>query len=126
MKPICVTCQRFYRMSKSGFYFIEAMPGPPACDCAAAGNLEKPKQHGADVHAKTCAVYTRRDAMPGTAEPARWSPYKLWCGDLWECGGCGHKLISGVGRGPISEHYREDFAGLVSRYSADQFTVNDC
>lgn len=26
MKPICVKCQRFYRMKKSGFYFIEGMP----------------------------------------------------------------------------------------------------
>ena len=27
------------------------------CDCIASGNPEKPKQHGADPHAKNCAVY---------------------------------------------------------------------
>lgn len=26
MKPICVSCQRFYRPIKNGFYFIEGMP----------------------------------------------------------------------------------------------------
>lgn len=26
MKPICVPCQRFYRMKKGGFYFLEQMP----------------------------------------------------------------------------------------------------
>jgi hypothetical protein len=27
------------------------------CDCIASGNTNKPKQHGADPHAKNCAVY---------------------------------------------------------------------
>lgn len=27
------------------------------CDCVASGNASKPKQHGADPHAKDCAVY---------------------------------------------------------------------
>lgn len=26
MKPVCVPCQRFFRMQKAGFYFIEGMP----------------------------------------------------------------------------------------------------
>lgn len=26
MKPICVPCQRFFRVKKNGFYFIEGMP----------------------------------------------------------------------------------------------------
>ncbi len=26
MKPVCVPCQRFFRMVKSGFYFTEGMP----------------------------------------------------------------------------------------------------
>jgi hypothetical protein len=29
------------------------------CDCEASGNLDKPKQHGADPHAKNCRVYLR-------------------------------------------------------------------
>ena len=28
------------------------------CDCIALGNVNKPKQHGADPHAKNCKVYT--------------------------------------------------------------------
>jgi hypothetical protein len=27
------------------------------CDCAASGHADKPKQHGADPHAKNCQVY---------------------------------------------------------------------
>lgn len=27
------------------------------CDCITSGNVEKPKQHGADPHAKNCALY---------------------------------------------------------------------
>lgn len=30
------------------------------CDCIESGNLEKPKQHGSDLHAKNCAVYELR------------------------------------------------------------------
>ena len=30
-----------------------------ACDCVASGNVAKPKQHGADPHAKNCAYYRR-------------------------------------------------------------------
>jgi len=26
MKPICVPCQRFFKIKKTGFYFIEGMP----------------------------------------------------------------------------------------------------
>jgi hypothetical protein len=26
MKPICVPCHRFFRMKRSGFYFLEGMP----------------------------------------------------------------------------------------------------
>lgn len=26
MKPVCVPCQRFFRVKKNGFYFIEGMP----------------------------------------------------------------------------------------------------
>jgi len=30
------------------------------CDCITSGNAAKPKQHGADPHAKNCRVYTGR------------------------------------------------------------------
>jgi hypothetical protein len=29
------------------------------CDCIASGNTNKPKQHGADPHAKTCESYIK-------------------------------------------------------------------
>lgn len=40
LKPVCVKCQRFYRMVKSGFYFIEGMPKETP---AHAGNVEPEK-----------------------------------------------------------------------------------
>ena len=98
MKPICVKCQRFYRMRKAGFCFIEAMPGPRAVD-------------------------ESRRPLPGIAEPDRWVPYKLWSGDLWECEDCGHQLVSGTGRLPIAEHYEKDFD---ERAKSSQLQVNDC
>lgn len=33
------------------------------CDCIASGNEAKPKQHGADAHAKNCAVYRNDPAL---------------------------------------------------------------
>lgn len=94
MKPICVPCQRFYRMKKSGRAFIEGMP-------------------------------LNNHARPGNSEPEWWKPYKLWSGDLWECQGCGHQIISGTGMRPIAEHYQPDFQEAVSRNNAD-YQVNDC
>lgn len=95
MKPVCVPCQRFYRMKKAGFYFIEGMP-------------------------------RENEAMPGTSESEKWTPYKVWVGDLWECYGCGAQILSGFGREPISEHYKPDFASTIEKLSADQLQVNDC
>lgn len=95
MKPVCVPCQRFFRMEKSGFYFIEGMP---------IGN----------------------DAQPGTAEPAKWRPYKLWVGDKWRCEGCGAEILSGFGRERIAEHYESDFPDRVAALGASQLQVNDC
>lgn len=101
LKPICVKCQRFYRAKKNGYRFIEGMP--------IAGN-ERPK--------------------PGTAEPGQWEPYKLWVGDLYECGGCGNQLVTGVAREPLAEHYMPDFAEKVAlevaRRGEPLVQVNDC
>ena len=103
MKPICVPCQRFYRAKKNGFYFLEGLPNQVV---------------GSDGE--------RRTAFPGHAEPELWRPYKLWSGDLWECPGCGHTLVSGVGHSHVAEHYQPDFVAVVARLGADQFQVNDC
>ena len=66
------------------------------------------------------------NARPGTEEPELWAPYKLWVGDLYECEGCGAKIVSGFGRAPIAEHYQPDFAEKVKDLGADQLQVNDC
>lgn len=95
MKPVCVPCQRFFRMEKTGFYFIEGMP-------------------------------LSRGAMPGTAEPDKWAPYKVWSGDRWKCEGCGAVILNGFGLHRIAEHYEPDFAAHVKRLNADQLQVNDC
>lgn len=68
---------------------------------------------------------------PGLAEAERWTPYKLWVGDLWRCEGCGHELISGVGAGPIAEHYQPDFSEHVASAEARMqvhplVRINDC
>lgn len=97
MKPICVPCQRFFRIKKSGFYFTEGMPA----------NGTRPK--------------------PGKAEPDQWKPYKIWSGDTWECLGCGAVIVSGCAQSPIAEHYQEpDFSHYMKTLKADQFQVNDC
>lgn len=98
MKPVCVPCQRFFRMKQSGYYFIEAMPMP--------GGPRRPE--------------------PGTAAPEHWTPYKLLVGDRWECEGCGAMILSGFGREPIAEHYQPEFPDMVERLNARQLQVNDC
>lgn len=97
MKPVCVPCQRFFRMKKSGFYFIEGMPADGA----------------------------RRPAA-GTAEPENWKPYKVWVADKWQCEGCGAEILSGFGNGPLAEHYQPEFKAMIERTHADQLQVNDC
>jgi hypothetical protein len=96
MKPICVPCQRFYRIKKTGYYFTEMMP---------KGN-DRP--------------------LPGPTEADRWQPYKTWSGDLWECRGCGTQIISGFGALPVSERHVKGFEEQRKRLGADQFQVNDC
>lgn len=93
LKPVCIPCQRFFRMVKSGFYFIEGMPYD--------------------------------GARPGTVDADKWKPYKLWSGDKWRCEGCGAEIISGTGRGPISEHYKPDFQEMRTDLNAE-YQVNDC
>lgn len=64
-------------------------------------------------------------AAPGNAEPQNWEPYKLWCGDLWECPDCGAQIINGTGHDRVAEHYEFNFEDKVQRSGAD-FQVNDC
>lgn len=95
MTPVCVKCQRFYRPIRNGFPFIEGMP---------IGGSRVP---------------------PGTEAPHLWKPYKLWRGDLMECQGCGHQIVSGFARQPVAEHYMPHFGEAVEALGA-KLQVNDC
>lgn len=96
MKPVCVPCQRFYRMKKSGYYFTEGMP------------------------------VGHERALPGTVQPERWKPYKVWVADLWECPGCGSTILSGFGASPVAVQHESGFRETIERLGASQFQVNDC
>lgn len=97
LKPICVPCKRFFRMKTQGFMFLEGMP---------KSGMDRP--------------------LAGTQELEKWTPYKLWAGDLWECEGCGAQIVSGTGQNRVAEHYETDFARQVDLYGAAQLQVNDC
>ena len=96
LKPVCVPCHRFFRIVKTGFYFVEGMPSPG-----------------------------EPYPVPGTSEPHRWNPYKIWSGDKWKCEGCGAEIVSGVGMHPIAEHYQTEFQATRARLNAE-YQVNDC
>ena len=52
-----------------------------------------------------------------------WVPYKVWCGDMWKCPSCGSKIIVGVGKLPLCEHYQEGFEKLRERTEADKINI---
>ncbi len=55
-------CAELRNSSPNAFYaHVDAFCKSAVCDCAASrGNDAKPKQHGADPHAKDCRVYANR------------------------------------------------------------------
>lgn len=137
MKPICLPCHRFFRPKQNGYYFIEGMPrgrhACPACkDSPIAGTVWLKQSlddgFGEQVPCDACGGTgeVAGDIEPGLAEPENWHPYKIWCGDVWECQGCGAQIISGVGAGPVDEHYKDGFKERVKQLGADQYQVNDC
>lgn len=65
-------------------------------------------------------------AEPGTSEPEKWQPYKLWSGDKFKCEGCGAEIISGFGQNPIRLQHEPDFKATAESLKADQYQVNDC
>jgi hypothetical protein len=93
-KPVCVDCQRFYRPKKNGYIWTEGKP------------------INGDMH-----------ALPGTLQPDKWIPYKVWNGDLWECEGCGHQIIVGVPSVPLSQDYYDSFQDWCAK---SNLIVNDC
>lgn len=63
------------------------------CDCIASGNVEKPKQHGADSHAKNCAIYSEPELCcilcgaprsTHTKKPADWRTVAGCAGHYYE------------------------------------------
>lgn len=51
----------FFHLHIRGKFPAKKQTDPrPACDCIVSGNVNKPKQHGADAHAKNCAIYQTR------------------------------------------------------------------
>lgn len=96
LKPICFKCRRFFRCKKGGVYFTESMP-----------------------------INGEKRPQPGTLEPHKWQPYKLWVGDLWKCYGCGAEIISGVGLQPIALRHHDDFEQTRRRLFANMININD-
>jgi len=90
--------------------------------CVNCQRFYRPKKNGVFFIE---SMPTVSGAPAGKTAPESWKPYKLWSGDLWECHGCGHQIISGVGREPIAEHYQETFASDVNAYGA-RLQINDC
>jgi len=85
--------------------------------CVKCRRFYRPKKNG----------YRFTEGMPGYADaPEKWRPYKIWIGDLHECPGCGHQLISGVGLNPVAEHYMDGFERARVEGGFDQLQVNDC
>jgi hypothetical protein len=90
--------------------------------CAKCQRFYRPKRNG---FSWIEGVPIETGAPPGMEAPEKWRPYKLWQSDLWECQGCGHQLITGHGRGPISEHYEPNFADQIVSWGAE-LQINDC
>jgi hypothetical protein len=90
--------------------------------CVPCQRFYRPKKNGFKFIE---GMPTENHAEPGTAEPQKWKPYKLWCGDLWECKGCGAEIVVGTGAHPIAEHYENRFADNVAAHGA-RLQVNDC
>lgn len=132
MKPICVKCGLFYRMKKQGVYFEEGMPGPGAArrevdlgtmHCGVCGEGQPCYGHPMLERLAFGDVDKLNRVKPGNLEG--WTSYKLWVGDLWECRGCGHQLLSGFGQGPISEHYKPDYQEQRARLGVT-LRIDDC
>lgn len=62
---------------------------------------------------------------PGVREPEKWTGYKLWVGDLWECPDCEAKIIAGCGHVPIAEHFEDGFQEMIEKLHAT-LLVKDC
>jgi hypothetical protein len=90
--------------------------------CVPCERFYRPKKNGT---AFIEGMPNADDARPGKDHRLEWSDYKLWHGDKWACPGCGHEIIVGVAKEPLSEHYLPDFEKMVESFKPI-FRVNDC
>lgn len=133
MKPICASCNLFFRMKHQGEYFEEGMPGPGAArrevalgggmHCGICGEGQPCYGHPLLERLAFGDVDQLNRVKPGPLEG--WQSYKLWAGDLWECRGCGAQIIVGFGNAPVSEHYKDDYQDTKTRLGVTR-RIDDC
>ncbi len=116
MKPVCVNCGLFFKPKKNGAAFEEGMPTTPESQM---GN--RPDGEGLYPGHPDWSDFLERlvDWEKG------WGPYKLWKGDLWQCRGCGARIIVGVAARPVAEHFEEDYAARAAALEP-VVRVDDC
>ena len=95
------------------------MPKPVCVPCQ---RFFRPKKNG---FSWVEGMPVGNNALPGSIEPEKWKPYKLWNSDLWECQGCGTQIVAGHGSQALSIQHEEDFAEQVASHGAT-LQVNDC
>ena len=95
------------------------MPKPACIKCQ---RFFRPKKNGYSI---VEGMPKDNDALPGTLEPDKWEPYKLWIADLWVCDGCGFELVTGWAKSPLAGHYQPHFAEAVIASGAE-VQINDC
>lgn len=98
--------------------------------CVPCRRFYRPEKNGIHFIEGMPVVY---GALPGLVDDEKWKPYKLWCGDLWKCEGCGAEIISGVARQPRGVQHEPDFAETVKQVDDFQrhrvgpmIKINDC
>lgn len=95
------------------------MPKPACVPCQ---RFFRPKRNG-----YYCTeMMPEHGALPGTLEPHRWHPYKIWAADLYECEGCGAQIVVGWSGGPLAVQHEPNFLSQQKLLGADQLLINDC
>lgn len=56
----------------------------------------------------------------GTVSLPEYRPLRLWQADRWRCPGCGHQVVTGFGRAPISEHHDRNFDEKVKAFQPER------
>ena len=90
--------------------------------CVPCQRFYRPKENGFYF---VEGMPSHNGAKPGLQEPESWSPYKLWCGDKWECPDCGASIIVGTGMLPLREQHHDDFREMIDKLNAT-LQIKDC